>query len=92
MTVGRGDPADRLAAQLVRRALGSPARLLADAHRPLAPLLTDLGAAIGPLLGAVGGRHADDLRALLDDERGLDRLVDRLDTANAGEEPDAEPR
>ncbi|MGH2446959.1 MAG: hypothetical protein ACRDGD_13110 [Candidatus Limnocylindria bacterium] len=73
------DPARRVASELERRGLAAPARLLADAHRPIGPLLTDLGAAVGPLLGAFGGRRLGDVRDLLDDERGLDRLVARLD-------------
>jgi hypothetical protein len=72
-------PARRVAAQLDRRGLAAPGRLLADAHRPLAPLLTDLGAAFGPIIGAALGRHADDPRALLDDPHGLDRLIEQLD-------------
>lgn len=68
-----------------------PGRLLADAHRPLAPLLGDLGAAIGPLLGATLGARADDLRAVADDPHGLDRLVEELDRRpNGGTR--AEPR
>jgi len=71
--------ARRLADQIERRGLAVPARLLADAHRPLAPLLGDLGAAFGPLIGAALGRLADDPRALLDDPHGLDGLVSELD-------------
>lgn len=70
-------PAARLAAELRRRGLDVPARLLADAHRPLAPLLADLGAAIGPLAGAVGGTRFE---AIVRDEMLLDRLVDELAT------------
>lgn len=68
--------ARRTATELRRRGLAVPARLLADAHRPLAPLLSDLGAAIGPLVGVVVGgvpQHA------LDDDRLLDDLVDELE-------------
>lgn len=76
--------ARRLADQLERRGLAAPARLLADAHRPLAPLLGDLGAAFGPLIGTALGRLADDPRALLDDPRGLDGLVSELDRRDQG--------
>ena len=68
----------RLADQLERRGLAAPARLLLDAHRPLTPLLSDLGAAFGPLLGTALGRLADDPRALLDDPHGIDGLVSEL--------------
>lgn len=69
-----GDPARRVADALRRRGLGVPARLLVDAHRPLAPLLSDLSAAAGPILGAAFGPAADDVRSVADDERGLERL------------------
>lgn len=72
-------PARRLAEELDRRGLAVPGRLLVDAHRPLAPLLSDLGAAFGPIIGAALGRIADDPRALLDDPHGLDVLVEQLD-------------
>jgi hypothetical protein len=75
----RDGAARRLAEALDRRGLAAPGRLLADAHRPLAPLLTDLGAAIGPLLSRAVGSRADDLRAILDDPRGLDRVIEELD-------------
>ena len=77
----RTDPARRIAIALAGRGLGVPARLLADAHRPLAPLLSDVGAALGPLLAAAIGPAADDARQLVDDPEGLDRLVERLDEA-----------
>lgn len=82
------DPAQRVADELERRGLGAAARLLADAHRPLAPLLADLGAAIGPLAGVFGGRRATELIGLAEDERALDRIVSHLD---ARTERHAEP-
>lgn len=84
-------PARRVAETLDRRGLRVPARLLADAHRPLAPLLADLGVAVGPLLGAAFGRGASDVRALMTDERGLERLMDQLERraqGGGGAEPD----
>lgn len=74
------DPAARrLAEALDRRGLALPARLLADAHRPLAPLLGDLESALGPLVSAAAGERADDARRLLGDADGLDRLIEELD-------------
>ena len=73
------DAARRLAAALERRGLATPGRLLVDAHRPLAPLLSDLSAALGPLLARAAGRRGADLAALLDDPRGLDGLVEELE-------------
>ena len=84
-------PARRVAETLDRRGLAVPARLLADAHRPLAPLLSDLGVAIGPLLAATFGRRASDATALLADEDGIERLLDQLDDrgqGGGGAEPD----
>jgi len=75
------DPARRLAEELARRGLATPARLLADAHRPMAPLLSDLGAALTPLLNATGMRRADELASLLQEPDALDRLVAELDAA-----------
>ncbi len=75
------DAAERIGAELDRRGLGAVARLLVDAHRPLAPLASDLGVALGGVLGAVGGRAASSLRSLIEDERALDRLAESLDDA-----------
>lgn len=84
-------PARRVAEMLDRRGVAVPARLFADAHRPLAPLLSDLGAAVGPLIGAAFGGRMTDAGELLADERGLDRLIDEIDRRSqggGGAEPD----
>ena len=73
------DPARRIASELGRRGLAAPARLLLDAHLPLAPLLSDAGAALTPLLRAVGGSTMEDVSRLLDDDAGMRRLIDELD-------------
>jgi hypothetical protein len=82
------DPARRVAKELDRRGLAAPARLLADAHRPLGPLLADLGVAIGPLARAIGGTRVVPLTRWLEDPGALDRLVVALDAEG---EPRAEP-
>ena len=82
------DPARRIADELGRRGLAAPARLLLDAHLPLAPLLSDAGAALTPLLRAVGGGTLEDVSSLLDRGDGMQRLMDELDEA---EERRAEP-
>ena len=82
------DPARRLAEALDRHGLAAPARLLADAHRPLGPLLADVGVAIGPLARAVGGGRVGPLTRWLEDPRALDRLVEALDAEG---DPRAEP-
>jgi hypothetical protein len=73
------DLASRAADDLARRGLAAPVRLLADAHRPLAPLLSDLGAALGPLTRAVAGDRAAPLVRWMEDPAALDQLVDALD-------------
>lgn len=81
------DPARDVAEQLERRGLAAPARLLADAHRPLGPLLADLGVAIGPLARVLGGGTVGPVTRWLEDPDALDRLVVALDEG----EPRAEP-
>lgn len=70
--------AARLAADLERRGLAEPARLFIDAHRPLAPLLSDLGAALAPLV-RLGGPAGGQVAELLGDEHAMDRMIDALD-------------
>ena len=73
------DPARRIADELERRGLAAPARLLADAHRPLSPLRADLGAARGPLARAVGGERGAAAARWLEEPDALDSLVNALD-------------
>ncbi|MCC6619084.1 MAG: hypothetical protein IT341_08635 [Chloroflexi bacterium] len=84
------EAARRLAARIERHRLTTPARLLVDAHRPLGPLIADVGAAIGPWLSMGAGPPGDDLRAVVDEPDGLDRLVEAMDAARDGT-PDAIP-
>jgi hypothetical protein len=84
------DASRAIADELVGRGLGPAARLLADAHRPLGPLLSDVGVALGALLGVAGGRATSGVRALMADERALERLVSHLD--ERAEEDDADRR
>jgi hypothetical protein len=72
------EPERRVADALDRRGLSAPAALLVDAHRPLAPLLADLSAAVGPLVRAVLGRQAANLQRIAEDPEGLERLTDEL--------------
>jgi hypothetical protein len=75
----RDDPARRVAEQLERRGLGPIARLLLEAHLPLAPLLADVGAALGPLTGAIGTRPTEELVALAEEGHAMERLIAELD-------------
>ena len=74
-----GDPARRLAEELGRRGLTVPARLLLDAHRPLAPLLADLGAAVSPLINLGRSQTLLPEDRLLDDPDAVDRVISELD-------------
>lgn len=74
------DAVAELVSAVARRGLATPARILLDAHRPLAPLLADLAVTLRPLLRAAGDRAValGDLAA----ERnglGLERLAAELD-------------
>lgn len=80
--------AQRLAARIERHRLTAPVRLLVDAHRPLAPLIADMGTAIGPWLGMAAGGPGEELRALAEEPDGLDRLVEALERPPRGA-PDA---
>lgn len=73
------DPARRVAEALSRRGLGAPARLLADAHRPLGPMISDFGAAIGPLARAIGVAGVGPLSRFFEEPDALDRLASALD-------------
>lgn len=75
----REDPARRLAEELDRRGLAVPGRILADAHRPLAPLIADLGAALGPLTRAVAGARGAAIADWLERPAALDEVVQALD-------------
>ena len=80
--------ARRVAAALRQHGLAAPARLLVDAHRPVAPLVSDLGAALGPLVAALGGAGGPAVADGMADERALETLMAELDRTEAA---DAEP-
>jgi len=69
----------RLADELDRRGLNVPAAILLDAHRPLLPLLRQVGIFSGPLIGPlIGVRRMAGLQRLLEEPRAFDRLIVRL--------------
>ena len=70
-------PGDELLIALHRRGLAVPLRVLLDAHRPIAPLLSDAAALLSPMLTTLGMR---DLVGLLADPV---RTADRLDALDA---------
>jgi hypothetical protein len=74
----RVDGGADLAAEIRRRGLATPARLLLEAHRPLQPLVGDLATFLSPMLSPLLGGRATGLRAALGDEAGIDRLMERL--------------
>ena len=70
----------RLAAELNRRGLRAPAALLLDAHRPLLPLLRQVGIFGGPLIGPlIGARRLAGLQRLLDEPQAFEQLISRLE-------------
>ena len=70
----------RLADELDRRGLRAPAALLLDAHRPLLPLLRQVGIFSGPLIGPlIGARRMAGLQRLLDEPRAFEELISRLE-------------
>lgn len=88
------DASRTIADELRRRGLAAPARLLLDAHRPLAPLLSDIGAALSPLLSRGFGAPMTGLSALIRDETAIDRVIVELDALEAptvAGDGDAEP-
>jgi hypothetical protein len=68
-----------LARAFERRGLGTPARILVDAHRPLAPLLSDLAAAVAQLTRRIGIGWAEGVVTTLADPNGLDDLLLAID-------------
>jgi hypothetical protein len=82
------DAAHRLAVELSRRGLSTPARLFADAHRPIAPVLSDVAVALGPLISAIGGREPAAFARLLEEPDALDRVIEEIDAVSG---PHAEP-
>jgi hypothetical protein len=73
-----GDGSAELAAEIRRRGLAAPARLLIEAHRPLQPLLGDLATFLSPMFGPLLGNRSSQLRTALDDETTIDRLLEQL--------------
>lgn len=76
-----------MAEELRRRGLGLPARLILDAHRPAAPLASDLGVAVAPFLGRLGG-FGRLLGPIVARPDGIERMIAAIDEL---EERDAEP-
>jgi hypothetical protein len=67
-------PGDELLVALHRRGLSTPLRVLVEAHRPIAPLLSDAAAMLAPMLTTLGLR---DLALLLADPA---KTVERIET------------
>lgn len=75
----------RIVRTLGRHGLASPTRLLLDAHRPLEPLIADLGAAIAPILATVAGRaRTEDALRDLEAPGAVDRLIAEIDLHEHG--------
>jgi hypothetical protein len=74
----RRDLAGALARQLERRGLAAPARLLLDAHRPLAALLSEAATFLSPITDLLAAGPRDRLGPVLADPDAIDGLVSRL--------------
>lgn len=75
----KADTTEFLVRALRRRGLAAPARLLLDAHRPIAPLIGDAVTLLGPLLAGFGRRRSRDVVELFERDEGMDELIERLD-------------
>jgi hypothetical protein len=73
------DAARAVADELERRGLAAPARLLLDAHRPLAPLISSAATFVAPLVGSLAGAGGSRMLALFEEPDGIDVLIARLD-------------
>jgi hypothetical protein len=73
------DGNEALIAELRRRGLNAPARLLLDAHRPLRPLLANAVTFLSPLSRPLLGARLDAVERALSDDDAYDRLVRGLD-------------
>jgi hypothetical protein len=78
--VGRA-PGDELLVAIEQRGLTVPLRVLVDAHRPIAPLLSDAAAVLAPMLTTLGIR---DLARLLADPTRTMEQIDALSEGTPG--------
>jgi hypothetical protein len=74
---GRSVAARRLAAEIERRGLTTPAVLLLEAHRPVAPLIAAAATFLGPLLGRIAPGAAA-IAAVAGDDDAIDLLLEQL--------------
>lgn len=73
---------DELLAAFEQRGLTTPLRVLLDAHRPIAPLLSDAAAALAPMLTTLGMRDLAHL--LADPARTLEQIDAMSETSRGG--------
>jgi hypothetical protein len=81
--MSRGRERTSLLETLRSRGLSAPAALLAEMHRPLAPLLSDLASVASPVVEPLLGR---DRVARLASEEGVDHLLSRLSADRSDDE------
>lgn len=67
-----------VAGELGRRGLAAPALLLAEAHRPLRPLLAQAATFLLPVARPLLGRVAAELAHTLEDDEAYDELIGQL--------------
>ena len=75
----REEAARAVADELQRRGLAAPARLLVDAHRPLAPLIGSAATFLGPLVAGIAGERGSRMLRLLEEPDGIATLIAQLD-------------
>ena len=80
-------PGEELLVAIDERGLSLPLRVLVDAHRPIAPLLSDAAAALAPMLTTLGMR--DLARLLADPTRTLEQ-IDALNRRSPGARDEAD--
>jgi hypothetical protein len=73
---------DELLAAFEQRGLTIPLRVLLDAHRPIAPLLSDAAAALAPMLTTLGVRGLAHL--LADPARTVEQIDAMSETSRGG--------
>lgn len=79
---------DRMAEEVVKRRLESPAILVLEMHRPLSFLGSQALVVATPFLGAfVGHQHVLKLSRLLEDRQNIERLILRIEERSGEAKP-----
>ena len=75
---------DRVASEIVRRGLQTPAILMLEAHKPLAGVIGQASVVMAPFaLPFVGFDRYTDLSRLISKRENIERLLTRIEELNA---------